>query len=142
MSVVDRYGIAYFGQVQTNSISCWDTNKPLVEHNIGFIDSNNLGLIYPSDLDVSILSFVYILYILYYNYNLLQIDNRKNLWVLSNNWLINRTPNTVNLASLNYYLYRYDIRAQTRNTVCEPGVFRNDYIGGEFLEDYENDFLY
>lgn len=48
-------GVVMFAQVARNGVSCWNSANYLSENNIGMIDSDNVKMIYPVDLNVSII---------------------------------------------------------------------------------------
>lgn len=50
----NRTGVIFFSQVSTNAIACWNTAKPLTEKNIGIIARDDTCMLYPSDINVSV----------------------------------------------------------------------------------------
>lgn len=44
--------VLFFGEMQTNSVTCWNIKDPLKPSNVHLIEQNNLTLIYPVDLTV------------------------------------------------------------------------------------------
>lgn len=50
----NRTGVIFFSQVSTNAIACWNTAKPLTEKNIGIIARDDTCMLYPSDINVSL----------------------------------------------------------------------------------------
>lgn len=45
--------VLFFGEMQTNSITCWNIENPLKPSNIQMVEQSNSTLIYPTDLMVS-----------------------------------------------------------------------------------------
>lgn len=55
MHGLDRHtGVVMFAQVARNGVSCWNSQYPLNEDKIAMIDSDNVKMIYPVDLNVSL----------------------------------------------------------------------------------------
>lgn len=51
-------GVIFYSQIATNGVSCWDTNKPFSDRKHAIIDRNDETMIYPSDLNVSVLYYL------------------------------------------------------------------------------------
>ena len=47
--------VMFFAEMQNNAVSCWNLKKDLKRTNMDIVQQNNLTLIYPSDLTVSII---------------------------------------------------------------------------------------
>lgn len=57
MHSLDRHtGVVMFAQVARNGVSCWNSRDPLNEGKIAMIDSDDVKMIYPVDLNVSYLN--------------------------------------------------------------------------------------
>jgi hypothetical protein len=52
----EKSGVMYFAEINKNAVSCWNTRKPLRPSNVKVIAKDDIKLIYPSDLSVSLLS--------------------------------------------------------------------------------------
>lgn len=50
----NRTGVIFFSQVATNAIACWNTAKPFEPRNIGMIARDDQYMIYPADINVSV----------------------------------------------------------------------------------------
>lgn len=46
--------VMYFAQINKNAVSCWNTKKPLRPSNVHEVFRDDVKLIYPSDLSVSV----------------------------------------------------------------------------------------
>lgn len=49
---IDQRGIAFYAEIQSNSIKCWNTANPVKVENIGTVYVNNETMIYPNDVEI------------------------------------------------------------------------------------------
>lgn len=53
MHSLDRHtGVVMFSEVSRNGVSCWNSHYPLREKKMAMIDSDDVKMIYPVDLNV------------------------------------------------------------------------------------------
>ncbi|KAH0954658.1 hypothetical protein HN011_004597 [Eciton burchellii] len=99
-SAIDRDGVMFFNMVTRDSVWCWDTRKEYIPQNFGPIGTSNMSLVFPNDIKVDH-----------------EID--QSVWLISN-----RLPmylySTVNGGSINYRIFKANVKEAVRNTVCDP----------------------
>lgn len=49
-------GLIFYSQVHLNGIGCWDTTLPLTPSNFYLIAQDNTTMIYPADINVSVVT--------------------------------------------------------------------------------------
>lgn len=49
-----RSGIMFYSQVGINGVSCWNSAKPYTPRNHEILDHDDVTMVYPSDLNVSL----------------------------------------------------------------------------------------
>lgn len=111
-----KNNIIFFTEMQNNAITCWNVKKPLKRNNIEIVEKNDLTLIYPADLFVSL-----IIHLSIYIADLIcpefQIDNDSTLWVLSN-----RLPRFIysryNTSEYNFNIFRENVQTAISDTSC------------------------
>lgn len=121
----NRTGVIFFSQVATNAIACWNTAKPLRVHNIGIIARDDTTMIYPADINVSVVIYTAILRIMcdkrVRGFSLclyLQIDADGIIWVMTNALpLFNYAQ--LNPSEFNYRIWTRSAVDAIRNTVCD-----------------------
>ncbi|KAL0104712.1 hypothetical protein PUN28_016383 [Cardiocondyla obscurior] len=99
-SAIDKNGVMYFNMVTRDSVWCWDTRKEYIPQNLGVIGTSNESLVFPNDIKVD-------------------RESNQNVWLLSN-----RLPmylyGTLNSASINYRVFKANVKEAIRDTVCDP----------------------
>ncbi|XP_011698266.1 PREDICTED: protein yellow-like [Wasmannia auropunctata] len=99
-SAVDRNGVMFFNMVTRDSVWCWDTRKEYIPQNLGVIGTSNESLVFPNDIKVD-------------------HEPDQSVWLLSN-----RLPmylyGTLNSGSINYRVFKADVKEAVRDTVCDP----------------------
>jgi hypothetical protein len=53
-SIHQGTGVAFFAQINKNAVWCWNSKKPLRASNVHEVLRDDVKLIYPSDLSVSV----------------------------------------------------------------------------------------
>ncbi|KYQ52168.1 Protein yellow [Trachymyrmex zeteki] len=99
-SVIDKNGVMFFNMATRDSVWCWDTRKEYIPQNLGVIGTSNESLVFPNDIKVD-------------------HESDQSVWILSN-----RLPmylyGTLNSASINYRVFKANIKEAIRDTVCDP----------------------
>ncbi|XP_011338426.1 protein yellow isoform X2 [Ooceraea biroi] len=99
-SAIDRNGVMFFNMVTRDSVWCWDTRKEYIPQNFGVIGTSNVSLVFPNDIRVD-------------------HEADQSVWLISN-----RLPmylyGTVNSGSINYRVFKADVKEAVKNTVCDP----------------------
>ncbi|XP_032684640.1 protein yellow-like isoform X3 [Odontomachus brunneus] len=99
-SAIDRNGVMFFNMVTRDSVWCWDTRKEYIPQNLGVIGTSNVSLVFPNDIKVD-------------------HERDQSVWLLSN-----RLPiylyGTLNSGSINYRIFKADVKEAIRDSVCDP----------------------
>ncbi|KYN07654.1 Protein yellow, partial [Cyphomyrmex costatus] len=99
-SVIDDSGVMFFNMVTRDSVWCWDTRKEYIPQNLGVIGTSNESLVFPNDIKVD-------------------HESDQSVWLLSN-----RLPmylyGTLNSASINFRVFKANVKEAIRDTVCDP----------------------
>ncbi|XP_071635267.1 yellow-h [Temnothorax longispinosus] len=99
-SAIDRNGVMFFNMVTRDSVWCWDTRKEYIPQNLGVIGTSNESLVFPNDIKVD-------------------HEPDQSVWLLSN-----RLPmylyGTLNSGSINYRVFKANVKEAVRDTVCDP----------------------
>lgn len=102
-SAISKNGVMFFNMVTRDSVWCWDTRKEYIPQNLGVIGSSNVSLVFPNDIRVD-------------------HERDQSVWLISN-----RLPiylyETLNSASINFRVFKANVREAVRDTVCDP-----DYV--------------
>ncbi|KAK9874757.1 hypothetical protein WA026_005567 [Henosepilachna vigintioctopunctata] len=110
--VMDEYGIQLFNLIDRNAIGCWNSRFPYTPKNLGIVDKDDIGLIFPSDV---------------------KIDAYRNVWVLSDrmsNFL--EAPGGLNFNEVNFRIYFAPMDVLIHGTVCDSSP--NKYRGYQIFE--------
>ncbi|XP_011164537.2 protein yellow isoform X2 [Solenopsis invicta] len=99
-SAIDKNGVMFFNMVTRDSVWCWDTRKEYIPQNLGVIGTSNESLVFPNDIKVD-------------------HEPDQSVWLLTN-----RLPmylyGTLNSGSINYRVFKADVKEAIRDTVCDP----------------------
>ncbi|XP_020300223.1 protein yellow-like isoform X2 [Pseudomyrmex gracilis] len=99
-SAIDRNGVMFFNMVTRDSVWCWDTRKEYIPQNLGVIGTSNVSLVFPNDIKVD-------------------HEAEQSVWLISN-----RLPmylyGTLNSGSINYRVFKANVKEAVRDTVCDP----------------------
>ncbi|EFN80989.1 protein yellow isoform X2 [Harpegnathos saltator] len=99
-SAIDKTGVMFFNMVTRDSVWCWDTRKEYIPQNLGVIGTSNVSLVFPNDIRVD-------------------HEHDQSVWLLSN-----RLPmylyGTLNSGSINYRVFKANVKDAVRDSVCDP----------------------
>ena len=95
-SVIDNDGVMFFNLIDQNAIGCWNSLNEYHPNYQAVIDSDHIGLIFPSDIKVV----------------------GQNVWVLSDRMPI-FLESTLNSTDINFRVYYASRQSLIANTVCE-----------------------
>lgn len=97
--VMDEYtGVELFNLVDQNGIGCWRNDLPYKPQNIGMVDKDDAGLIFPSDV---------------------KIDSQRNVWVISDRMPVFLESN-LDYSDINFRIYTAPFDVLVQETVCQP----------------------
>lgn len=97
--VMDEYtGVELFNLVDQNAIGCWRSDLPYKPQNIGVVDKDDVGLIFPSDV---------------------KIDAQRNVWVMSDRMPV-FLESTLDYSDINFRVYTAPFDVLVHETVCQP----------------------
>ena len=97
--VMDEYtGVELFNLVDQNAIGCWRRDLPYKPQNIGVVDKDDAGLIFPSDV---------------------KIDAQRNVWVMSDRMPV-FLESTLDYSDINFRVYTAPFDVLVQDTVCQP----------------------
>lgn len=91
-------GIEFFNLIDQNAIGCWKQDLPYKPQNIGVVDKDDVGLIFPSDV---------------------KIDQERNIWVLSDRMPV-FLESTLDYSDINFRIFNAPLDLLVQHTVCEP----------------------
>ncbi|CAK1578546.1 unnamed protein product [Parnassius mnemosyne] len=96
--VMDDSGVELFNLIDQNSIGCWSSSLPHKPQNIGVVDKDDVGLVFPSDV---------------------KIDEDKNVWVISDRMPVFLEAE-LDYSDINFRIYTAPLYNLIQGTVCEP----------------------
>lgn len=97
--VIDELtGIELFNLVDQNAIGCWRQDLPYKPENIGMVDKDDVGLIFPCDV---------------------KIDRGRNVWVISDRMPV-FLESSLDYSDINFRIYTAPLDVLVRETICEP----------------------
>ncbi|XP_075972270.1 protein yellow-like [Anticarsia gemmatalis] len=97
--VIDELtGIELFNLIDQNAIGCWREGVPYKPQNIGVVDKDDVGLIFPSDI---------------------KIDAGRNVWVMSDRMPV-FLESTLDYSDINFRVYTAPVDLLAEQTVCQP----------------------
>lgn len=91
-------GIELFNLIDQNAIGCWRMGVPYKPQNIGIVDKDDVGLIFPSDV---------------------KIDADRNVWVISDRMPV-FLESTLDYSDINFRIFTAPLEKLVQQTVCEP----------------------
>ncbi|KAG6450754.1 hypothetical protein O3G_MSEX006768 [Manduca sexta] len=95
--VMDDSGIQLFSLIDQNAIGCWSSSLPFKPQNIGIIDKDDVGLVFPSDV---------------------KIDEERNVWVMSDRMPVFLEAE-LDYSDINFRIYTAPMDTMVQGTVCE-----------------------
>ncbi|KAJ8725133.1 hypothetical protein PYW07_016091 [Mythimna separata] len=97
--VMDEYtGVELFNLVDQNAIGCWRNDLEYKPQNIGVVDKDDAGLIFPCDV---------------------KIDAQRNVWVISDRMPV-FLESTLDYSDINFRIYTAPFDVLVQETVCQP----------------------
>lgn len=96
--VVDDSGVQLFNLIDQNAIGCWNSAKPLKPQNVGLVDKDDVGLVFPCDV---------------------KIDDQRNVWVMSDRMPVFLEAE-LDFSDINFRIYTAPLDTLLQGTVCEP----------------------
>lgn len=95
--VFDDNGVQLFSLIDQNAIGCWDSARSYKPQNIGVVDKDDVGLVFPSDV---------------------KIDEDRNVWVLSDRMPVFLEAN-LDYSDINFRIYTAPLDILLQGSVCE-----------------------
>ncbi|KAL4714435.1 hypothetical protein ACJJTC_017730 [Scirpophaga incertulas] len=95
--VMDNSAVQLFSLIDQNAIGCWNSALPLKPQNVGVVDKDDVGLVFPSDV---------------------KIDEGKNVWVMSDRMPV-FLESELDYSDINFRIYTARLDTLLQGTVCE-----------------------
>nr|ADF43215.1 yellow [Biston betularia] len=96
--VMDDSGVQLFSLIDQNAIGCWNAALPMKPQNVGLVDKDDVGLVFPSDV---------------------KIDDQQNVWVISDRMPVFLEAE-LDYSDINFRIYTAPLQTLLQGTVCEP----------------------
>ncbi|CAG9792104.1 unnamed protein product [Diatraea saccharalis] len=96
--VMDDSGVQLFNLIDQNAIGCWSSTLPFKPQNIGVIDKDDVGMVFPCDI---------------------KIDDDKNVWMISDRMPVFLEAE-LDYSDINFRIYTAPLNTLLEGTVCEP----------------------
>ncbi|RVE48929.1 hypothetical protein evm_006391, partial [Chilo suppressalis] len=96
--VMDESGVQLFNLIDQNAIGCWSNAMPYKPQNIGVIDKDDVGFVFPCDI---------------------KIDDDKNVWMISDRMPVFLEAE-LDYSDINFRIYTATLDSLVQGTVCEP----------------------
>ncbi|XP_044731122.1 protein yellow-like [Chrysoperla carnea] len=107
-AVMDKNGVLFYNLVSRNSIGCWNSRLPYTPENLDVVDSDDVGLVFPSDV---------------------KIDRNENIWVMSDRMPVFLIAN-LDFRDVNFRVYTTTVSEVLANTACaQPSLNSLDGYG-------------
>lgn len=91
-------GVELFSLIDQNAIGCWRGDLQYKPQNIGVVDKDDVGLVFPSDV---------------------KIDSQRNVWVMSDRMPVFLEA-TLDYSDINFRIYTAPLEVLVQETVCQP----------------------
>lgn len=99
--VMDESGVQLFALIDQNAIGCWNSALPMKPQNVGLVDKDDVGLVFPSDV---------------------KIDDQRNVWVMSDRMAVFLEAE-LDYSDINFRIYTAPLQTLLSDTVCEPAQY-------------------
>ncbi|KAJ3665026.1 hypothetical protein Zmor_000545 [Zophobas morio] len=117
--VMSEDGIQLFNLIDRNAIGCWNSATVYGATNIGIVDKDDIGLIFPSDI---------------------KIDNHRNVWIMSDR-MSNFLLAGLDHGDINFRIFVAPLNDLIRNSICEPKTHQNLNYFQTNLFDFNNRYV-
>lgn len=95
--VMDDTGIQLFNLIDQNAIGCWSSALSYKPQNIGVVDKDDVGFVFPADI---------------------KIDSERNVWMISDRMPV-FLESVLDYSDINFRIYTVQLDALIQGTVCE-----------------------
>lgn len=103
--VFDDNGVQLFSLIDQSAIGCWDSTRSYKPQNLGTVDKDDVGLVFPSDV---------------------KIDEDRNVWVLSDRMPVFLEAN-LDYSDINFRIYTAPMEILLQGSVCESTLVPKPY---------------